>query len=200
MRRSLPVVAFLISFCVLPFAQAQETPPAQASQIAPWWVSMTLGGGLLRMDSDQQQGDRAPATAISFALGHRIAPRARAGVQLGGWTMQAFDFNDPTVGESVSTAMGVVDVFPWRTQPVFARGGLGWSTYTNNHPTARGGGGFAWEGGGGYEFRLSRSLRLAPMVEYSAGNLDNASDVTPHTNSRYSVIEFKLALLYRFGS
>ena len=42
-----------------------------------------------------------------------------------GWLLQAFNLNDPAVGESVSNVMGVIDVFPSRRSRLFMRGRLG---------------------------------------------------------------------------
>lgn len=199
MRPSLLALTLLILFCFLPHMQAQQTPLPEAWKLPPWWVSFTLGEGQLKISSVQQQGDRVPRFAMGFEGGHRLRSRARVGLKLGGWLLQPFNQNDPTVGESVSNVTGVVDVFPLGANPVFARGGLGWGSYTNNHPAAINGSGLAWEGGGGYQFRLSKSLRLAPMAEYSAGRLEHAGDPGPQTDSHYSVFEFKLAVLYQFG-
>jgi len=57
-----------------------------------------------------------------------------------------------------------------------------------------------WETGAGYEIPLRGQLRLAPTVEYAAGSLGDAFDpVAPQTQRRYSVIEFTLAVVFRFG-
>ena len=80
------------------------------------------------------------------------------------------------------------------------RGGLGYASYTNNRPDGSNGGGLGWEAGAGYEFPIGKRLGLAPEVEYSAGSFGDAYDpVAPVKGRRYSVIELKLALVYRFG-
>jgi hypothetical protein len=163
-------------------------------------VSGTIGEGQLKLSSDQQEGNRVSTFALGFAGGHRVGNWGSVGVEFKGWLLQAFNLNDPTVGESVSNVMGVVDVFPSRSHRLFARGGLGWASYTSNHPTGVNGNGFGWEAGGGYEIPVPGPLRLAPIVEYAGGNLGDAANLpAPQTGRRYSVIEFKIALLYRFG-
>ncbi len=199
MRWWIPVIGFFLSISTFLQTHAQQPASAAPQVDRPWWLTFALGSGQLKLDSDEVQRDRVPALSVVFAGGHRVGSRVRAGVQLGGWTLQAFNLNDPTVGESVSAAMALADVFPLRTHPLFVRGGVGIGTYTNNRPTGRNGSGFAWEGGGGYEIHLSRSLRLVPMVQYCGGHLGQAGPLDSQTNSRYSVIDFNVGILYRFG-
>jgi hypothetical protein len=183
-------------------AQTQVLPvsPANTQTDRPWWVSGEFGEGQLKLSSNQQQGDALPTFALGFAGGRQVGDSIRVGVKLNGWLLQAFNLNDPAVGESVSNVMGIVDVFPLRRSRLFFRGGLGWASYTNNQPTGSNGNGVGWETGAGYEVPLRGQLRLAPTVEYGAGTLGDAYDpVAPQTQRRYSVIEFKLTVVYRFG-
>lgn len=186
--------------CVLVAAVKGCPIHAQTSSDPKWWVSMSLGEGQLKLLSDQQTSERDPTFAIGFDLGRRIGPWARAGMEVNGWLIQAFNLNNPGVGESVGQVMAIGDALPSRNHPLFVRGGIGRSAYTNNRPTGNDGGGLAWLAGGGYEVRVSRSLRLVPTVGYSAGNLGHGGTPTPQTHFRYSVIEFKVGVLYRFGS
>jgi hypothetical protein len=192
--------ACVIGFCLLASARALQVSPAQTQPNRPWWVSGEIGEGQIKLDSDQQHADRIPAFALAFAGGRQVGEFVRVGVKVDGWLLQAFNLNDPTAGESVSNVMGVIDVFPSRRSRLFMRGGLGWASYTNNHPTGWNGSGLGWETGAGYEIPLPRQLRLAPTVEYAAGSLGDVHDpAAPQTGRRYSVIEFKLAIVYRFG-
>ena len=190
----------LLGFWILTPAWSLQVQPAHTQKDGgPWWVSMDMGEGQIKLSSDLQDEKRVPTFAIGFQFGHQAGKFARAGVDVGGWTLQAFDLNDPTVGESVGNVMGVVDVFPLR-RGLFARGGLGWSSYTNNQPTGANGTGFAWKTGAGYEFPLGRSFRLVPIVTYSAGSLGDANyPNVPPTGGGYSVIDFKFGVVYRFG-
>lgn len=199
MRCPFPVLSFVFGICLVSLLQAQEAPPPSAPVDSPWWVTFALGSGQLKLESDQLAKDRVPAFSVGFSVGRRVTQHLRAGLKAGGWTLQTFDLNNPTVGESVGGVMAIADVFPLRNHPLFARGGIGYGTYTNNTPAGRNGSGLTWEGGGGYEIRLSRSLRLLPMVEYCGGHLGNAGAFAGQTNTRYSVIEFNVGVLYRFG-
>lgn len=174
--------------------------PASAQQDRPWWAGFDLGAGQLKLSSDKQQGSRGTTFAMGFTGGHRLTQWSRAGLHVNGWLMQAFNLNDPTVGESVSTVNGIIDVFPVKTKPLFVRGGGGLSMYSNNHPSGTNGSGPGWEVGGGYEFRMHGNMGIVPMVQYASGSLGNGlSAAAPGTGLRYSVVEFKAAFIFRFG-
>jgi Outer membrane protein beta-barrel domain len=191
---------FLISLLLIgsfsTSAQAQQQNPI----VRPWWVAGELGDGQIQLSSDQLRGSRHSSFALGFAGGHSLGSRARIGVELNGWLLQAFDLNNPTVGESVSNVMGVADVFPIPKVPLFFRGGMGAAFYANNRPEGYNGSGWSWTAGAGYEFRLSERFGLAPIVDYSAGRFgDVRNPLTVETGRRYSVVEFKVAVIWHFG-
>jgi hypothetical protein len=108
--------------------------------------------------------------------------------------------NDPTVGESVSNVLGVIDVFPVHKIPLFVRGGGGLAMYQNNRPGESGGTGWSWTGGAGYEVRFSERLGFAPIVGYSYGRFDDVRNpITVETGRHYSVVEFRVAAIWHFG-
>ena len=200
MRRAAIAVGCVIGFFLCVPARGFQVTPARVHLDRPWWVSGEFGEGELKLSSDQLQGDRVSTFALGFAGGRYLSRWARVGVKVNGWLLQAFAPSDPTVGESVSNVMGVVDVFPSPRYPLFARAGVGWASYTNNRPTGTNGSGLGWEAGAGYKIPLRGQLALAPVVEYAAGGLGTAYDpVAPQTGRKYSVIEFKLAAEYRFS-
>lgn len=191
------VLAAVVSACSV---DAQEVSTARNSADPKWFFSMALGEGQLELESDQQTWERVPTFAIGFDFGRQIGPWARAGMEAHGWLLEAFNLNNPDVGESVGHVMAIGDALPLRNHALFARGGFGWSSYTNIRPSGSNGGGLAWMAGGGYEVPVSKSIRLVPTIGYSAGHLGEGVTPTPQTNFGYSVIEFKLGVLYRFGS
>ncbi len=175
-------------------------PVVRAQQERPWWAGVELGDGQLQLRSDQASQPRTSTMALGFAGGHTLGEHLRAGVEVNGWLLQAFDLNNPAVGESVSNVWGIVDAFPAGKIPFFVRGGAGYSSYTINRPEGIGSSGWSWTAGAGYEFRVREILGLAPMVAYSAGDLGSVpAFIPPVTNRRYSVIEFKVALNFHFG-
>jgi hypothetical protein len=173
---------------------------ADAAAVRPWWVMAEFGEGQLQLKSDQATGSRQATFAMGFAGGHSLGSRARIGLEVNGWLLQAFDPNDPTRGVSVSNVAIVVDAFPIRKSPFFLRGGTGVGVYQNNHPDGYGGKGWCWTAGAGYEIRLRKSFGLAPMVGYSAGSLGDVRNVlTVETGRRYSVVEFKVGIVWHLG-
>ena len=166
----------------------------------PWWVGGEVGEGQLLLFSDQSPGTRNSTFAMGFVGGHSLGSRARIGMELSGWLLQAFNLHDPAEGESVSNVMGIADLFPAPKVPLFIRAGIGGGFYTNNRPGGLGGSGMAWTAGGGYEIRVGSRLGLAPMVAWSAGDFgDNPDPYILETGRRYSVVEFKLDILWHFG-
>jgi len=129
-----------------------------------------------------------------------LGDHARVGLEINGWLLQGFNLNDPTVGESVSNVLGVIDVFPIRKIPLFIRGGGGLAMYQNNRPEESGGTGHSWAGGAGYEIRFTKRLGLAPMMEYAYGRFDDVRNpITVETGRHYSVVEFRVAAIWHFG-
>ncbi|HEV2297998.1 MAG TPA: hypothetical protein VGR72_05730 [Candidatus Acidoferrales bacterium] len=167
----------------------------------PWWIGGEFGEGQLKLTSDQSSGSRISTFELGFVGGHTLGNRARLGVELNGWLLQASNANNPTVGESVSDVIGVFDFFPSRKLPFFLRAGTGLGLYSNNRPNGFNGHGLGWTTGGGYEIPLTERLGLAPMIGYAAGGLgDVRNAITVQTNRRYSVIEVKAAILWHFGA
>ncbi len=197
MRRGIGLLAVLFLFlCFANPARAQQPQP----NARPWWVEFQIGEGELQLESDQSAGVRHSTLAMGFAGGHRLGSRARIGLQLNGWLLQASNLNNPSVGESVSNVMGVADVFPISRVPLFLRGGAGAGFYNINRTDGFNGNGWAWAAGAGYEFMVGQRFGVAPVLAYSAGKFDDiiATSVF-ETGRRYSAVEFKVAILWHFG-
>lgn len=192
MRRVVIVGLFLVVTAIFTSAQTQQE--------SPWWIAFEAGDGQLKLTSDQQDSERRATFQFGFAGGHRLGSRARIGVEVDGWLLQASNFNDPTVGENVSNVLGLIDVFPVRKLPLFLRGGAGLAMYTNNRPDGYGGNGFAWVAGAGYEIPVTRTFAIAPIVDYAAGTFsDVRNPLTVQTGRGYSVVEIKAALVWHIG-
>jgi hypothetical protein len=177
------------------YSQARKEP-----SVRPWWIGLELGDGQIKLTSDQSSGTRNPAFALGFVGGHSLGNRARVGLEVNGWLLQSFNNSNPAVGESVSNVFGIVDAFPIRKTPVFARAGAGLALYQNNRPGGFDGSGWSWTAGLGYEIPLTHNVALALIVDYAAGSLGDVRNIiTVETGWRYSVVEFKAALLWHFG-
>jgi hypothetical protein len=196
MRQALAILIFIgmTTLGVMP-TQAQTDQNLRA-----WWAGGEIGEGQLSLSSDQIHRDRTPTFALGFFGGHRLGDHARVGLEMNGWLLQASNLNDPTVGESVSNVLGVIDVFPTHKIPLFLRGGGGLAMYQNNRPGESGGTGWSWTGGAGYEVRFSERLGFAPIVEYAYGRFDDVRNpITVEMGRHYSVVEFKVAAVWHFG-
>ena len=193
MERTLMLVGlFILSACLL--------APAQSQQSRPWWAGVELGNGQIQLTSDQYQSSRSATFAFGLFGGHRVGEHARIGMQVNGWLLEASNLNDPTVGEGVSNVLAIFDAFPVRKAPLFLRGGAGLAMYSNNHPNASDGKGFAWMAGAGYEIRLRKNLALVPVIDYASGGFgDTSSPNAIQTNRRYSVVEVKVEFVCHFG-
>lgn len=168
--------------------------------VRPWWVGLELGDGQIKLNSDQFTGTRNSAFALGGVGGHSLGNRARIGLELNGWLLQSFNNNNPAVGESVSNVLGIVDVFPIRRTPLFLRAGAGLALYQNNRPGGFNSSGWSWTAGVGYEIPLTKNFGLAPIVDYAGGSLGDVRNViTVETGRRYSVVEFKAAVIWHFG-
>jgi hypothetical protein len=192
-------------FVTLIVALVLATPAAHAQgwkdMIArPWWVGLETGDGQIKLTSDQVRGSRNAAFALGGVGGHSLGNRARIGLDLNGWLQQSYNLNNPAVGESVSNVLGIIDAFPIRKAPVFLRAGAGLALYTNNRPTGFNSHGWSWTAGVGYEIPITEHFALAPIAAYAAGSLgDVRNAITVSTGRRYSVAEFKVAVLWHFG-
>ncbi len=208
MSRTLMVFCFLVGICYVDPARAQDEQNLQ-----PWWFGLEFGVGQLGLTAAQSDivdlqpnlpPEQFPKNRRTFAAGlfggHRLGKQARIGLEVNGWLLEAGNLNDPSRGEGVSNASAIVDVFPVRKLPFFVRAGAGAASYQDNHELGFGGIGWAWTVCGGYEFRLSRSIGLAPIVGYASGNFGDVHDILAvETGRRYSVVEFKVAVIFHVG-
>lgn len=145
--------------------------------VRPWCVGFELGDGQLKLTSDQFNRTRNPAFAVGFVGGHSLGNRARVGLELNGWLLRSFNLNDPTVGESVSKVLVVVDAFPIQKTPLFLRAGPTTGAVSKNRPGGFNGSGWSWTAGVGYEISLTENFGLAPIVDYAAGTLGDVRNI-----------------------
>jgi hypothetical protein len=192
-----------IGFLILMLLIGSFPRPARGldrEDVRPWWIMTELGEGQLQLKSDQVTGKSKATFAFGVAGGHSLGKQVRIGLAANGWLRQAYNLDNPMVGESVSNATVVVDAFPIRKVPFFLRGGTGGAFYQDNRPSGSRGSGWCWTAGAGYEIRFMQGFGLAPTVVYSAGNLGDVQNIgTVRTGRRYSALEFKLGILWHIG-
>ena len=148
---------------------------AQAPPLAGFWVAAELGSGSATYSSNVSSHSRS-GIALGLEGGYAFNAAVSVGLRLSSCSLEASNLNDPAKGESLSLVSAVVRVYPFPRQGFFLRGGLGSLRYTNNHPLEFNGSGTGLSLGTGYDFTLTKRLRLAPVVDFTQGKLDDVSN------------------------
>lgn len=126
------------------------------------------------------------AFALGFSAGYAMTSYALIGLELNGWLLKSYDYNEPSRGESISNTSVYIHYFPMDDTPAYIAGGAGRSSYTNNSPTVSGRDhGGSWFVGTGYEYTISDQLMLEPQLRYSHGNF---------SGGQYHVIEMAVGV------
>ena len=154
-----------------------------------------LGGwiGYGQMNVDAENVSRSSDGTFAFGLsgGYAITSRVVLGMEINGWTLKAFDTQDPSKGESVSNVAFFINGFPFHQLPLFIEGGGGQLFYTNNSPDVNGRDkGGAWFLGSGYEVPISKSFAFVPQIRYSQGNF---------TGGDFHVVELSVGIRWYSG-
>jgi len=135
--------------------------------------------------------------AVGLQVGYAITPNIIAGLEVNGWTINAFndsvynyyyyyDYNEPSEGESISNASLFLNVFPFKEHPFYITGSVGKSYYDNyDRGVDIRETGTAFSVGCGYEFPISKTVTYAPQFRYSKGNFHHGD---------YKAAELSIAL------
>jgi len=173
-RREAIVQALLIILFIgiCPEARsAQEYMEPDTFSFAGW-----AGYGSVNVSSDNSSNGPQSALALGFRAGYAINSRFLMGLELNGWTLKSYNYNDPTQGESISNISVFMNYFPVNQLPIYLTGGAGKSSYTNNSPAVGGRDtGRSWFVGSGYEYPISKQWMLVPQIRYGQGNFTGAS-------------------------
>jgi len=155
-------------------------------------VGVAGGYAWMNVAADNRPGNPEGAFAFGIRGGYAITRDVFAGMELNGWTLNTYDMNDPSRGESISNVSAVINYFPMGG-PVYFTAGIGKVAYTNNSPAVSGGReqGDSWFVGGGYEFPISRDLTLAPQIRYVRGDF---------TGGNFSAYEITLGVNWYLGN
>jgi len=186
---------------VLPVLVLLAAAPGRA-QAEPgrhgFWAGAQLGYGSLEVSSDQEPFRQQGVFAMSFRLGFTPRRGLRLGAELNGWLLEAFDPNDPAIGESVSQALVIAQIYPWPTRGWFLKAGAGRAMYTNHHPLAFDSDGWGTTVGAGFDWSVGGRISLTPLLSCSQGSLgDVANQLTTIENRRYHVFDIGVALTWR---
>lgn len=150
------------------------------------------GYGVMNVSTDNSTRNSNGTFALGLRGGYALSSRVILGLELNGWTLKAYDVNDPSKGESVSNISIFMDYFPFKEIPIYVAGGGGRISYSNNSPNVNGRDkGGSWFLGSGYEYNLSKKLMLVPQLRYSRGNF---------TGGNFDVFEIALGLNWYSGN
>jgi hypothetical protein len=143
---------------------------AGALEISGW-----AGYGLVDVNANNSAASSRSAFALGFRGGYAITSRVAVGLELSGWTINAYDFNNPSHGESISNVSAYMDYSPFNDLPLYFTWGGGQTSYVNNDPLVAGGrdSGGSWFLGSGYEYPLAEKLMLVPQIRYSRGSFSS---------------------------
>ena len=145
------------------------------------------------MNVNAENVSRSSCGTFAFGLsgGYAITSRVVMGMEFNGWTLKAFDTQDPSKGESVSNVAVFINVFPFHQLPLFIEGGGGQLFYTNNSPNVNGRDkGGSWFLGSGYEVPISESFVFVPQIRYGQGNF---------TGGDFHVVELSVGIRWYSG-
>jgi hypothetical protein len=129
-----------------------------------WTLGLGVGGGSAAPEGEERKG----GAAASFRVGYVFTPQLGAGLESNAWSA---DVDGDTWTFSVSAA--ALTFYPAPEQGFFLRGGvgvgsvtvdLGSSFFGSTHVSEQG---FGVTGGAGYEWRVARTVALAPQVDFS---------------------------------
>jgi hypothetical protein len=145
-----------------------------------------VGYGLVNVKTDNFERGSYGTFALGFQGGYAVTPSSIIGLEVNGWTLKAYNYQDPSEGESVSNISLFLNYFPLNTVPLYISFGGGQVSYTNNSPGVDGRDkGVSWFLGSGYELSLASNIMMAPQIRYSQGNI---------TDGNFGVLEFSIGM------
>ena len=169
---------------------------AQGDRQRGFWVAGEIGYGSATLNSDLSSHS-SKGLSMGLEGGYAINPTFSVGLRLNGCSLEASNLNDQSKGESVSLFSAMVRAYPVPGKGMFLRGGAGSLRYSNNHPLEFGGSGTGLFVGAGYDFPISNRLRIAPVVDYTWGKLDDVNNaLATIRNRRCKFISFGISVKF----
>lgn len=188
--------AGLLAFCLTTSTLAGEPNGERAGSF--WWGGLDIGFASLSRTYSITPETRDTKFALAFRGGYAWHPRLLLGFELGGWLLQATDYEGPGEGEGIQTFYGIAQFYPVDHSALFLKAGWGHVRYWNNRPqesNANGSGGVV---GVGYDFAMSKSVYVTPAIDYSWGEFDGAMSPPGITqDQRYKAVTFRLGVTFR---
>lgn len=172
MRANRWIKVFLLCLLITIFWMPPETISAQEKPVrSGFFVGGWAGYGQMNVDTDNDSSNSNGTFALSFRGGYAVTPDVLIGLELNGWTLKAYDVEDPSKGESLSNISLFFNYYPLKDLPLYITGGGGRLSYTNNSPKVDGrDSGTSWFVGSGYEIPLSQHINFVPQIRYCRGD------------------------------
>lgn len=162
-----------------------------------FWVAADAGVASLKRSYSVTDSTQGSEFALSFRAGYSWDPRLLLGVELGGWTLEPQNIEDPSEGEGIRTLYAMAQFYPTGSQ-WFVKGGFGTVKYWNQRQGENGASGNGGMLGGGYDFPLYGSWYLTPAIDYSWGKYDGAVSPPGITQDQsYRAITLRIGVTYR---
>ena len=191
MRRSTRL-AIVLGALILPGVAAPAEPATRG-----WQFGLRLGYGALELAADQTPSRRLDTFAMSFDAGCDVTRHLYLGATLGGWLIEAYDWQDPAAGESVSQLLAVARLRPWAARGWFVQAGAGRAMYTNHHPFAFGGSGWGGALGAGCVCAVAPRFAVVPQVNFGRGGFGDVANPVLHASGRrFEVWEIAVAFVW----
>ena len=155
----------VVIFCWVPFASAEDSYIRRG-----FWGGIDAGAGLVGLSYDQEEDEDDVFFYLGFKGGYALNPHFLIGIELGGWLLDASDFNDPDEGRGIGQAFVITQFYPGDESNFFLKAGAGYvSLWSNRTEDTRRKQGLGVSVGGGYDFRLNETVNLTPFVSFNYG-------------------------------
>ena len=163
-----------------------------------FYVGAEMGVGWLQFSRDNQSESRKERFIMGFHGGYIPLRALRLGIKLDGYLIESGDFSNPEKGISISNTSFQIQVFPFKTVPLFVNGQYGWSEYINHHPYEHNASGTSQKIGLGYEYNLNKHFALSLITNYGFGRFNDVNDLLATIHDQYyDSWDITLSLTYR---
>jgi opacity protein-like surface antigen len=144
--------------------------------------------------------DWLSSPAAVLRIGGTPNRNVRVGGELFGWWNSAYntDLQENTT-ETFTAALLDAQLYPSPRAGFYVKGGLGFGRSGTSFELERSIGktGFVWSAGAGYDIPLSRSVSIAPTVDFYQGSFNHAGDPTDSYTER--VLNVGASLTFQSG-
>jgi hypothetical protein len=192
-------LAVTVALVIAPVLAYTQEPPAGLIEVSEssrrgFWLGLGLGAGGESFDISpaDRYSDMLYRPTVSLRLGGTVSQHLRLGGEVLSW------INDvgPAV-ESLSSALFIAQLYPFRSSGFYVKGGLGIGRNAVDFDDGfdQGDTGFAGLIGAGYELRLGRRFYLNPTIDLVGHRYDDGVV----GDYRERMVNFGLGILLQTG-